>query len=106
MTEQSIERTAMAICRVMYPEAWTAGKSWEGFPDTTRTAMRQAARAAWAELSNDMLEKAARIPPEYAEELDRMGWGNRFPNELVAIFNASTNMAQRIRAIRASGNEG
>ena len=54
MTEQSIERTAIAICRVMYPEAWTAGKCWEGFPETTRTAMRQAARAAWTELSEEV----------------------------------------------------
>lgn len=54
MTEQSMERAAIAICRVMYPEAWEAGRSWEGFPETTRIAMRQAARAAWAELSEEV----------------------------------------------------
>lgn len=54
MTEQSIERAAVAICRVMYPEAWKAGKSWERFPETTRVAMRQAARAVWAELSEEV----------------------------------------------------
>ncbi|WP_404991349.1 hypothetical protein [Cupriavidus pauculus] len=54
MTEQSMERAAIAICRVMYPEAWEAGRSWEGFPDTTRVAMRRAAHAAWAELSEEV----------------------------------------------------
>ncbi|WP_423197428.1 hypothetical protein DFLDMN_001045 [Cupriavidus sp. H19C3] len=54
MTEQSIERTAIAICRVMYPEAWGAGQAWEQFPESTRKAMRDAAHAAWCELGAEV----------------------------------------------------
>lgn len=54
MTKQSIERAAIAICRVMYPEAWKDGRSWEQFPESTRSAMRHAACAAWVVLSEEV----------------------------------------------------
>lgn len=50
---------------------------------------------------NAGLEHAALEPRAYAMTLDRMGWGDRFPLELAAIFNASTNIAQRIRALKS-----
>lgn len=51
------------------------------------------------------LVEAAKSPREYAEQLDAAGWGNRFPDELTAIFNASTNMASRIRALKSDAKE-
>ena len=53
----------------------------------------------------EALEDAAKIPRAYAESLDRQGWGNRFPDELTAIFNASNNMADRIRALIQQENK-
>lgn len=47
----------------------------------------------------EALEQAAKKPREYALQLDKNGWGNRFPDELTAIFNAADNMADRIRAL-------
>lgn len=54
--------------------------------------------AAW----NAALDAAAKVPREYAVSLDSSGWGNRFPEELTAIFNASTNMASNIRRLKAA----
>lgn len=51
------------------------------------------------------LEEAARVPRAYAEELDKGIFGKRFPEELTHIFNASTNMAERIRAIKSDSKE-
>lgn len=42
-------------------------------------------------------DEIAAIPREYAKELDSMGWGIRRPDELTAIYNASTNIEGRIR---------
>ncbi|TGV05839.1 hypothetical protein E4695_15125 [Alcaligenaceae bacterium 429] len=47
----------------------------------------------------EALEEAAKQPREYAMTLEKNGWGNRFPDELTAIFNAADNMADRIRAL-------
>lgn len=47
----------------------------------------------------EALEQAAKKPREYALQLEKSGWGNRFPDELTAIFNAADNMADRIRAL-------
>ncbi len=49
------------------------------------------------------LELAAKEPRAYAMALDAQGWGNRFPDELTAIFNAAPNMEQRIRALILKG---
>ncbi|HEY0819569.1 MAG TPA: hypothetical protein VGD46_12370 [Rhizobacter sp.] len=46
-----------------------------------------------------LLAAAASIPREYAKDLERSGWGNRFPDALTAIFNASDRMAERIRGL-------
>ncbi len=45
MKEEAIERAAIAVCRVMYPEAWELGRQWSAFPATTQHTMRKAVRA-------------------------------------------------------------
>ena len=62
----------------------------------------EATRAGWLLAWNAALDHAARVPREYALSLDSQGWGNRFPDELTAIFNASTNMAENIRRLKES----
>lgn len=52
------------------------------------------------------LEESALIPRAYAMRLDSQGWGNRFPDELTAIFNASTNMADSIRSLKSETKGG
>jgi len=46
MLDARIEHAAIAVCQVIYPEAWRAGKQWETFPPSTQQTMRHAARAA------------------------------------------------------------
>jgi Ran GTPase-activating protein (RanGAP) involved in mRNA processing and transport len=46
------------------------------------------------------LEAAAKIPRQYALELADGAFGQRFPEEATAICNASTNMADRILALK------
>ena len=60
----------------------------------------EAANAGWTMAWAAALDHAARVPREYAVSLDAQGWGNRFPDELTAIFNASTNMAENIRRLK------
>ncbi|MGO3891391.1 MAG: hypothetical protein ACTJHW_10475 [Paenalcaligenes sp.] len=73
-------------------------------PDETGTVGRPFVFADQSEAYKDVcvreaLEQAAKKPREYALQLDKNGWGNRFPDELAAIFNAADNMADRIRAL-------
>jgi len=66
---------------------------WQGLITTTQ------AEACANERVREALEAAAKKPREYAMALDKNGWGNRFPEELAAIFNAADNMADRIRSL-------
>ena len=69
-------------------------------------AERDAAVAQAKQARSDALEEAAKVPRAYAFQLDNGGWGNRFPDELAAIFNASTNMENNIRALARSQDSG
>lgn len=69
-----------------------------GYRNSTMEAYALAAYQAGRDAA---LEEAAHIPRAYAMTLDSQGWGNRFPDELTAIFNASTNMAGSIRALKS-----
>ena len=59
MQDERIERAAIAVCQVMYPEAWKTGKQWGTFPSSTQQTMRHAARAALL-----LQEEAVRYCPE------------------------------------------
>ncbi|WP_416053109.1 hypothetical protein [Cupriavidus basilensis] len=48
MNDERVERAAIAVCQVLYPEAWEAGKVWTHFPASTQQSMRLAASAALA----------------------------------------------------------
>jgi len=50
---------------------------------------------------NAALDEAAKIPRQYAEQLDAGIFGARFPEATTHIFNASTNMADKIRALKS-----
>ncbi len=52
-------------------------------------------------IRNEALEDAAKVPRAYAEQLDKAGWGNRFPDELTAIFNATPNMEYQILRLKS-----
>lgn len=53
----------------------------------------------------EALEAAAKVPRAYAEDLDSGPFGKRHPEDVTAIFNASTNMADRIRALIPQENK-
>lgn len=81
-------------------------ESFRHFPKVERDMMQAYALAAYQAGRNAGLEEAAKVPRRYAEQLDTSGWGNRFPNELTSIFNASTNMAGKIRALKSDAKGG
>jgi hypothetical protein len=60
------------------------------------------ARAIEAQARAAALEEAAQIPRTYALELADGVFGQRFPEEVTAICNASTNMGERIRTLIAA----
>lgn len=76
------------------------------WPSPAQIAQARVEWDAWADemnrCRNATLEQAAKVPRAYAEQLERMGWDKRFPDELCAIFNASTNMADQILALRSA----
>ncbi|WP_420996219.1 hypothetical protein ACKI2N_002455 [Cupriavidus sp. 30B13] len=47
------ERAAIAVCQVLYPEAWANGQTWGQFPLSTQDTMRRAACAAFTAVATD-----------------------------------------------------
>jgi len=64
------ERAAIAVCQVLYPEAWANGQTWGQFPLSTQETMRRAACAAVAAATGAIATGAADIPsPEESSKV-------------------------------------
>ena len=72
-----------------YIAVYTAWNTW-----------RAAIASVQQQIRNDALGEAAKIPRQYAIELADGPFGARYPEEATHICNASTNMADRIRALK------
>lgn len=78
------------------------GRDPSEFKSTGGVAYRESVRDVERTrmMVNEALDKAAAIPRAYCHQLDKAGWGKQYPDELTAMFNASDNMSEKIKALK------